>query len=573
MTRRKRTPSPSPSSPPKRVAFEIPSSLQQFSNISRSLAVSRDSSGPAPSGQSITNSHPQPRPGSRSSSHSAVSLSTGPNIVENAASQFPSQKQFSTEGQAWHQPMPWNNIHVAASEQVDERGKRSTPAGGPPPFTASQTRPAAAPSSTSPQERRQNFPIGPPDTAKEPILKPGETPTLTTHPTLIASLIAKKRAENEAKGMRQRWARRQAEYRMSRSPASQLGTEMNTEAGPNEGQKPHPRALSNPKPAMHVPPPREAYAAMLSRLEIRTPTAEAVSTPATDPSTKSTETPKALPVGEDDSLFGSPFSSPMTEFLERATDDAGLKDGIEPSTGVPTRLSATQTSVPRNSDAARPGVSQTSETNKPPKVVTVPPLFSDHRHATPLTAQNQTYLGGLGANATMPQNQPASMHRQYQTNSSIHPQSSAPRQASFVSTLPAASHPPSMPHRHPYFQQTPSPSGYYKVDFRTSHAASSGLGPMHTSFTPLLYPKSPAQGDTEDPNPNYQMVILPMYSMAQQLQGQATEYGTAAGLAATPQQAKLQSSGPNSNTAADMVAGISTRFKTTTKDDFVMLRR
>ncbi|EXJ78537.1 hypothetical protein A1O1_08938 [Capronia coronata CBS 617.96] len=576
MTRRKRTPSPSPSSPQKRVAFEIPASLQQFSTISRSLATNKDLNTPAPSssGQHVTHAESRPRPSPQALLQPAATFSTGPKSGGNVAP----QKQPSTNGQTWQEPLQRNNRPLASSRQGDEPGRHPSVAGGFPQFAPAQTSALVAPTSMSLQVQKEGLPAATPSIGEEPALKPGETPSLTTHPNLIASLIAQKRAENEQKGMRQIWARRQAEYLSSKSPSSQLATELSTEAGRNEAPNPDSGAISNTLPTRPMQP-RAAYAPALSRLEVQTPATDSVSTPATEASAKDTETPKPLLASENDSLFGSPFSSPMAEFLEKATDNAGLKEGVDQGSTANTRISAAPTSVGQNPDAARPAASQPSEARNPSRAVTIPPLFSDHPQRSQVPPQNQMYHGGIGANTSMPQKQLAAMQRQHQPNPSVPATQPGPRRGSFMPTSSVASHTTPTPQRHPYFQQTPSPGGYYKVDFRNSSGATPNSGPNATTFSPLMYAKSPGQADPG--YPSYSIGMLPMYPVAQPLQGQIPAYGvdpahataTPAVVVSGPHQLKRHSFNPNSLTPADMVAGINTRFKISTKDDFVVPKR
>lgn len=573
MTRRKRTPSPSPFSPQKRVAFEIPASLQQFSTISRSLATNRELYASGGSGQPAPSSQSETRPSSQSSLHSAASLSNGPKSVGNATSQLVAPKRASADAQAGQQSVSGNQRRPAASESVEHPRTHQNVVSGSPPFAAAQAKASFAPPSTSPQARREHIPSTTPTGIQEPPLKPGEAPSLVTHPNLIASLIAQKRAENEAKGMRELWARRQAEYRKSRSPASELATEVDTEAARNETPKNTPQAISHHPPARPIAPQRMAYAPALSRLETRTPGAETVSTPATEPSAKEmdkdTQTPRQALASENDSLFGSPFSSPMAEFLERATDNVGLKDAIEPTSAASTRTSAAQT--PPQMAAMRATSSHVNEPSKLSKAVTIPPLFSDNPKLTQQPPQNQPYHDHVRPNAATLHNQYGAMQKQHQTSTSVPAQPSAPRQASVGSTPSAGGRPLSLPQRHPYFQQTPTPSGYYKVDFRTSPGMTSSTVP--STFPPAQYGKPP--GHIDPRYPHYGMGMLPMYPMAQPMQGPIAAYGVAAPSAVTPpsQQPRQQPSASNVLTPADMVAGINTRFKISTQNDFVVPKR
>ena len=98
MTRRKRT--PSPFDPSKRVAFEIPASLQQFSSISRSLATHTSPPRQTTAGRSTNSPRTQPRPISQSSSQPSPSI-TAPKLPNQSAGQNP---PFSV-ARSWPRPV------------------------------------------------------------------------------------------------------------------------------------------------------------------------------------------------------------------------------------------------------------------------------------------------------------------------------------------------------------------------------------------------------------------------------------------------------------------------------------
>ncbi|KAL2406932.1 hypothetical protein ABEF95_002815 [Exophiala dermatitidis] len=617
MTRRKRTPSPSPASPQKRVAFEIPPSLQQFSTISRSLANSRDSHPASTSTQAVSNgptqTQPQPRRVSQSSSQAGASLSAGTKIQENARSDIHSQQRHSMDVQSWPQSSLKNNPNLAGSRRGDEAGKQQGVNNSFPSSNLAQSRDPAVSSTTSPQLRRESMPTRFPAAPEEPPLKPGETPTLATHPNLIAQLVAKKRAENEAMGVRELWARRQAEYRLSKSPASQSLTEPNKDLGDlgRTGNQlpPQSRAFSNPLPARPpIQPPVPAYvpyAPAPSRIETRAPAAETRTAPAVEQSGKGTDTSKAPRAsGETDSLFGSPFS----EFLEKATDNAGLKEGNEPSSAVSAGNSAAPTPGPQGPDAAqsRPTSShQAAETNKPATNVTsIPPLFSDKPKSTGTgvqapTPQNRPYhrgSGSSGPNVSTAQHQNTGMmQRQSQAHATVSsqpPSGQAARQDIFVMTPSVASSQSSTGatlRRHPYFEQTPTPGGYYKVDFRVSADGTTSPTAIPAGHASLPYGKP--LGPPNAAYPGYAMGMMPVLPIQQQQQpmpGQVPvqrpayggmAVGPATGTVATAvpggaaQPPKQHSPGLNVITQADRIAGINMRFKISTQNDFAVPKR
>ena len=243
MTKRKRTPS---SSPPPRVRFQIPASLQRLSMISRSLAhqsdrlaglsqddhnvriiaqVQAQAPGGAPPVVVATSAGIEARDGqghgfrafaphkqpSLPDAQTWVEPKPGGTQVADDAGFMSSTQPLFPQGQAWPQPQPGKVI--------------------PWPQPQSQTTiipaPAQAPEWVPPSVPQESaladLESPPPD---------GETLCLETQPNRIAALIAQKRAANEANRRREAWTRQAAAHLMSsQAPDDQLLNELNSTVG------------------------------------------------------------------------------------------------------------------------------------------------------------------------------------------------------------------------------------------------------------------------------------------------------------------------------------------------------
>lgn len=348
MTRRKRTgslsSSASPSVPSKRVAFEIPASLHQLSSISRSLATlathtnHTGSSGAATASprtrdrtQTQTQPETQPRPASQSSSRPAppLAITHPPNQIP--VNNFPPQSPAIPvpNPKPWLGPPSRDFLPVTANTKSSvSKPKPKIPQ--PPKVKTPQPKPTT--SNSTPVVR----------TPSEPSLGPGETPNLKTHPNLIASLIAQKRAANEAAGHRLRWQKNQVEYRAGKSPGSQLMTELTMEATRASPKPSKPRSVSTPIQARPGPLSVTNTRSFPPTNGNSKPAAETVTTLETERSTPEADSRKdAQPndaetdQGDSDDGYGSPFSSPIAEFLEAATDHAGLGKDTARTTRLP----------------------------------------------------------------------------------------------------------------------------------------------------------------------------------------------------------------------------------------------
>ncbi|KIX00429.1 uncharacterized protein Z518_10568 [Rhinocladiella mackenziei CBS 650.93] len=553
MTRRKRTSSPSPSGAQKRVAFEIPASLHQLSTISRSLATNTNSHAPSGSTSPVANTQSQPRLTSRSSSsHSASSFSTTSPTVQHTPAKFVPQKHSFPGSQPWPQPVPKPQALLAVSKQIEEiTGKKPTPTNVSPPSAAAQARPPLPTPLTS-KVLPKGRPSPPRSQNEEPVLNPGETPVLSTHPNLIASLIAKKRAENEAKGNRARWARRQAEYRMAKSPATQPMNELNTEVDRNKIKQPQPRSVSNPLPARSVPNAPAANAPTPNVSEDQTPAAESVSTPPTVDSAKGIETAKDSRPNDSDSLFGSTFSSPIAEFLERATDNANLREALGPHSIMSTQ-SSSQNLVGHPTSALADATSKSQD-------VAIPPLFSGKSMANQASDQVQQLSPVTNANFAL--NSPSVMQQKLPRNSST----SGQTQGSHAAAM--AQHP--LPQSQQFYDGVP---GYQKLDWRGFPGDTTSSVAMRPNFT-LGSNYGPPTRSTN--MPYYAMGMTGPYAMeARTPPGPIQTYGNTVLTAAAGdnEPARSQQSNPGLMTAVDMVAGINTKFKIATKSNFSVPKR
>jgi hypothetical protein len=205
------------SQPPPRAPFEIPPSLQQFSAISRSLATAVTNGRPIGSG-SVTHGNmtsglvAEQAPSCLSKVNIATPTTTSPSAPRTAGQKIPQKRSFSEiatvsapqqissankskrEGSSSHKCRLKHGMDSRATVPAEEA--RGDTASAIPDHAASESNPS-----------------------REPPLKDGETPSLATHPQLIARMIARKLAEAEKNGDRERWAQRQQLHRMSLPPA------------------------------------------------------------------------------------------------------------------------------------------------------------------------------------------------------------------------------------------------------------------------------------------------------------------------------------------------------------------
>jgi hypothetical protein len=417
--------------------------------------------------------------------------------------------------------------------------------------------------------------------SKEPPLKLGETPSMTLHPNLIAQMVAQKRAEAEMLGHRERWARRQREYRMSLSPGAQLTQELNAQVSHSDAEETQPRTVSNPLPARStstIPslkaPTRIVFDA--NTPTTHTPAAETVSTPATEDSTKPTALKSDCgPSNDNNSSSGSPFSTPIVEFLEKATDDAGWRDSLEPNKVISTRPSAgaAGASTPQPGESTRLTTSTSAEaTSTSQSQSEIPPLFSDK----PPRTQHQPSFSSTRST----QGQSTATHQQPQSNSSTdalgqtppaHPQQQggppqlAPRQ-------------PPAPRPIPYYPQQAGMPAYYRVEVN-QHWFGNGRNFAATPASPA--PTANAYGQAA-PSPNmgftgYHVNPINPYIMSSPglppPPGPLHTYGTAVAASAASERLKQQRTNAGYLTAGDHVGGINLKFKLATQSDFSVPKR
>lgn len=132
-------------------------------------------------------------------------------------------------------------------------------------------------------------------------------------------------------------------------------TELNMEATRASPKPSKPRSVSTPTQARAVPPSVTNTRSLPPTDGNSKPTAETATISETERSAYETETQKdAQPddseadQGDSDDAYGSPFSSPIAEFLEAATDHAGLgKDAARTTrlTGQPSEFKDRPSSI------------------------------------------------------------------------------------------------------------------------------------------------------------------------------------------------------------------------------------
>ncbi|KIW17817.1 hypothetical protein PV08_05012 [Exophiala spinifera] len=571
MARRKRTPSDPASSDAsqKRVAFEVPASLEHLSTISRALATSTD-----PGRQAASPGHSQPRqpqPGltsSQSSSVAPASLLATNRVNPTKQIQFIVQNRPFPDAQPWPQPMPqtqsYNATSTHSARPTNQHYSRPLPS------TSEVTPSAVAPA--NPQSFNASKPGSATSSTQEPALKPGETPSLTTHPNLIASLVARKRAENEARGFREIWAKRQAEYKMSKS--AQSSPQNGLKAVESVAQQNPPDTASKSPSTRSAPMLSRASAPIKAVVDTAAATDNRVSAPATGDSKMDKGVPERRRT-ESDSSFSPTFPSPATGAPEKPANTVGLK-GTSKSTSTSNKRYMNNPPVPQSHEHQRslPTAPTSTQTNTSVEHAPIPPLFSDKGFRDQSQSQPQNHMSEVG------QMDPTYKYSPDVTQQHAYPRIPISRQNSqsqlkAYGAQPQISSQPPVTASNPYYARSPSMSEYYKMDMQTqfyssdqnSNTQSNSNGfdvaevygrsstPMHMTYTGHL-----AQ------NPNAYMASMPPAT------GPLSSYG--ASMASPTEQPKLQSQSTNTMmTAADMVAGINTKFKVATQDGFAVPRR
>ncbi|ETI29184.1 hypothetical protein G647_01637 [Cladophialophora carrionii CBS 160.54] len=553
----------------------------------------------------------QPRPTSQSSSHSAPSFSNAARPSQYATPQsIPRKRPFYetrppphyhqrsvSSGSSSKNPVQSSGLAevvAIARTAVATSESRSRQAPGPriatsSPATISVPKPGDRASPTSEpksvaqvavRQREESAGRRAATHSEEPPLKLGEAPSMTLHPNLIAQMVARKRAEAEMLGHRERWARRQQEYRMSRSPGAQLTHELNARVSHSDARGPQPRTVSNPLPARSAPVilDLQAPTPIVFNTQppiIQNPTAETVCTPATDNSTKPAAAKNERQHSNDnDSLFGSPFSTPIVEFLENATDEAGLKDALEPNKVVPTRTSAGNTAVstPQPSDPTVPSTSSAAEaTSRSQARSEIPPLFSDKtpttHHQTSSSSETPTHAQTT-ANHQQPQSE--SPTGAVADHAPAHPEQPGP----WPQLAPRQ---PPTSRAIPYYPQQAGMPAYYRVA-NNQHWLGDG---RNLAATPTVTPPTANAYRQAAPPPNmgftgYNLNPINPYMMPSPglppPPGPLRTYGTTVAAAAAERQ-KQQAFNAGYLTAADHAAGINLKFHNTTKSGFSVPKR
>jgi hypothetical protein len=226
MTRRKR--SPSPSYPNKRIAFQIPDSLQQLSALSRTLAQQADTL--VGGGQDDQNARITAQ--AQSLGHALSQAVTNPKPESSCFQKIVPQTQEFPDTQPWIQP---HSRPLPQSKQLgfpvfNTQGSLSRPI----PLAQTNT-----PTTCQSIPRTPIAQTSPAQTYNEPLAKEGEPLCLATQPKQIAALIAKKRAENEANNQREKWAQEQFAHRLLQAPDDRLLRELNGQFN-QQGSRPVP---------------------------------------------------------------------------------------------------------------------------------------------------------------------------------------------------------------------------------------------------------------------------------------------------------------------------------------------
>ncbi|KAJ9605200.1 hypothetical protein H2200_010590 [Cladophialophora chaetospira] len=477
----------------------------------------------------------------------------------------------------------------------------------------------------------RNAPSPVPYIAEEPPLRLGEAPSMTTHPNLIAQMVARKRAEAEMHGHRERWARRQQEHRMSSSPGAQLSHELNAQIPHNSVKQSQPRTISNPLPARSVPtipllkpttpivfnaqistpqhppsgvmtsrdaappmfnaqistpqhpppgapdtrttmPARDAAPQMSNAKPpgVHTPAAETISTPATEDSIRPASGNNNRRSSNDtDSLFGSPFSSPIVEFLEKATDNAGLREALEPNEVMSRSESTTAEPSSQPDKMGDTIISASAEAAaKSQAPSNIPPLFSDK----PLTPQSQPHNSN-----SMPAQTPSTKAIQQSQPLPFYVDQPSQAQTQQTGGRPQlAPRPTPAPRPVPYYPHQAGMPGYYKVELNPNWAG----GGSNFVATPASHPPPPGmfhppqggmgfQNYTIHPGNPY-VVPRPALPPAP---GPLQTYGAVAAAEAAARQQKQQAANAGYLTAADLVAGINLKFRHSTQSGFGVPKR
>lgn len=585
MTRRKRTPSPSAAQ--KRVAFEIPASLQHFSSISRSLATNTAADKPGTPGHlgTLNNSHtfsPQ-YPTLATASHPS------PQPINHTQKPKPPSQKPSSIGSR-----PWTNHSAAKPATARPASTNSRSSATPASRTISGPLSTSGHATSTPTQRRASSnPTVNPSAAKEPELKAGEAPTLKTHPNLIAALIAAKRAENEAIGNRKRWAIQQSEYQATKSPSTQPSNDSPFDHLHGSPAQPQQRAISNPLPT------RPTITTANVRRTTQQTTPKPSMTSASQMPGSQTITPNTHGVEATVPVFDSPFSTPIAEFLERVTDEVGLiKDASD--------LNDLSSSAHMGTVKSKPPPASRSNSKQAQPQVGIPPLFSDRPNVQ--TSPQGTRLPHQ-VHQPFQQNPTSSTMPQYrQVTAPVMQSMSLPQTTTAVQTPTSIRHPQPgaqpypnnvqlqqhQPQAQPYYPLTQGQQGFHKIDLRpqfnlnrmqqpVNRRISQGASPSFDSSPTTM--NSPHMMQTQIissthsqlpnlvPYPPQRMASAPRRAMVYPPPEPIPTYGNPVVKPVTmppPASAGLPS---GFMTAADMVAGINTRFKIATPNGFSVPKR
>jgi len=396
-------------------------------------------------------------------------------------------------------------------------------------------------------------------------------------------LIAKKRAANEAAGHRARWQRQQAEYQAGKSPGSQLMTELKVEASRASPTQSQPRSISNPLPARPVSLPATTSKTVPPKVEAPVPAAESLNTPATERSTHETATPKDAEQDQSDSVYGSPFSSPIADFLEQATDEAGLGKDLAHTTAQhpghqPDRPSKpfknhTPSTSAHDQESVVWGLQNGNMGNMSPSTqVGIPPLFSDNHQ---LHQQKQSPL----LRPPFSQGHSQSHSQSHSRASRSSQQQGSPYQSPHFSTgqlQPGVVMPNSagLAQQQYQYMNAPfpdTPQNFYKMNYPSQYPTTNSPG-----GTPMTIPVGMRQQNFAQQNLNNSPNFNPLLSYpTQPINGlgqvdMPMVYPPSGPMPTfeTPVPKSRTDANPGLMTAADMVAGANGMFRVATQAQF-----
>ncbi len=346
MTKRKRTPPPSP--PPRASVLQIPASLQRLSVLSRSLAYQSDKL--ADSGQDAKNAHTvahaQVLDGTPSAVTAFVTMTSPNGQIQGFKAFAPSKQPSFPDTQTWVAPKP------RAVPMPDAAGFMPPTQ---PSFPQGQAWPQPQPRKVvNPPLRLAPAPVAPQTTPirLEPAPMNSEPLCLETQPHSVAALIAQKRAANEASRKREAWTRKASQHRRWERPDDQLLDELNqtleppsTQGTPTPGAVStarHPGSGASPPGQFVTPTPAITFDPTVPNAATPAENSWTASQPAPRPNFKpSTRRPRTHP--DQISLFSSAESTTApTESLNRFIPQQPRQNSLDAQLYAPAKTAPAQ---------------------------------------------------------------------------------------------------------------------------------------------------------------------------------------------------------------------------------------